>query len=319
MRPAILHIGTEKTGTTALQAALAHNRARLADHGFVYPGAEMAHHSLVNALVPPELATQVLSEPEKKAYLSGLAAEIGAAPADARLIFSSELCHFRLDSVEAAHRLLLTLEGVGAGVRRIIVYFRDQCSLVESSWAEGLKAGRLWDHEEQITVFRRYFSHKQTADRWREAAGRLEQPPALSIQSYFRHGHGLITHFLRTVGVGAATELDTQQTANIRSSRAVLEAVRRANELGVDLPPDLFHAFLAALDPRPPEPFLSPDWRRRITDEFADENAAMCADHGLHPADFPACAPVAGVDEQPLQIDDLIRMLGKAYRRTLPT
>ena len=39
-----LHIGIHKTGTTALQAALADARPELAGHGVLYPGRKTAHH-----------------------------------------------------------------------------------------------------------------------------------------------------------------------------------------------------------------------------------------------------------------------------------
>jgi len=37
MKKAILHIGTEKTGTTSIQLYLYENRARLARQGYLFP------------------------------------------------------------------------------------------------------------------------------------------------------------------------------------------------------------------------------------------------------------------------------------------
>lgn len=55
----ILHIGSHKTGTTAIQAALAADRGRLADAGVIYPetpwfgGTTVAHHGVAHALARP--------------------------------------------------------------------------------------------------------------------------------------------------------------------------------------------------------------------------------------------------------------------------
>lgn len=49
MAKLVLHIGTHKTGTTALQDAFHANRAVLAEHGIIYPslGAHTGHHGLL--------------------------------------------------------------------------------------------------------------------------------------------------------------------------------------------------------------------------------------------------------------------------------
>ena len=46
----LLHIGPHKTGTTAIQGALAAARAELAEHGVTYPGHAGAHHAEARAL-----------------------------------------------------------------------------------------------------------------------------------------------------------------------------------------------------------------------------------------------------------------------------
>jgi hypothetical protein len=46
-----LHIGIHKTGTTALQAALADARPELAAHGVLYPGRKTAQHGAAMAVL----------------------------------------------------------------------------------------------------------------------------------------------------------------------------------------------------------------------------------------------------------------------------
>ena len=50
-----LHIGIHKTGTTALQAALADARPELAAHGVLYPGRRTAQHGAAMAVLGEQL------------------------------------------------------------------------------------------------------------------------------------------------------------------------------------------------------------------------------------------------------------------------
>lgn len=50
MKRVILHAGLGKTGTTTIQATLAHHRHALAGLGVAYPGRDEAHHDLIGAI-----------------------------------------------------------------------------------------------------------------------------------------------------------------------------------------------------------------------------------------------------------------------------
>lgn len=54
MRKLFLHVGSYKTGTTAIQTVLAKNRQALAKQGFKYPGREVNHHKFIFSCKPTE-------------------------------------------------------------------------------------------------------------------------------------------------------------------------------------------------------------------------------------------------------------------------
>lgn len=118
---AILHIGTEKTGTTSFQRFCHLNRAELAAQGVLYParlGGDN-HRSVamygLSAATPDEaiVARGIRTEHEMDAFRRSventLDEQLKAAPADAVCLLSSEHLHSRLktpDQIEHVHALL---------------------------------------------------------------------------------------------------------------------------------------------------------------------------------------------------------------------
>lgn len=308
-RSAVLHIGTEKTGSTALQNALVRGRPELRVQGFQHPAIDF--HALVLAL------SKGRSDALVESTLATLKAEVEASPPETVFLLSSEFCHSRLTTVEAAANLLNLLSAAGLGPWRIVVYFRDQCSLFESSHAEGVKAGMRWTYQDQLSEYSGYYSHRRIAERWRDAGRRLDPPATLSIHSYNRRAKGVVRHFLGEAGLPRPENLDVDRSDNVRSSRAVTETVRHALGLADGLTVEestAFYTWLAPLDPRPVLPSMPPEMREAIKVTFGPENLAMCAEFGLDPQEFSACAPSDPPDLKPLDADDLVRMLLKSFR-----
>ena len=148
-RRAILHIGTEKTGTTTLQHFLSTNRKELAARGFLYPrfcGAVNHTGLAVFALDPAR------RDPIQEPF--GVRAEADVAPFRARLreaarleladgtttIFSNEHCHSRLRHAGEVACLQALLDEFFDDVQ-IRVYLRRQDQLAVSSYSTHLKAG----------------------------------------------------------------------------------------------------------------------------------------------------------------------------------
>ena len=128
----LIHIGGPKTGTTAIQTALAENRHSLRECGFLYPGAEI---SQTNCLYPLKripgfqnfvsgdrlLWQQLVDEVNKSVGVVILSSELLlAAPTDV----ISEIAH----TIEASQI-------------EILITARSLHELVISQWQESVKAG----------------------------------------------------------------------------------------------------------------------------------------------------------------------------------
>jgi muconolactone delta-isomerase len=158
----ILHIGTEKTGTTSLQAFLAINQGRLLAHGVLVPRTIASHAdqrvlnhvelvtyaSDVNKFNGSRLANQISVAPEQlREHRAAIEAKIAqeieeAGPACHLLILSCEFCHSRLflaDEVERLRDFLLSL----AETIDIVVYLRPQHEMAVSLFTTTLRNGSV--------------------------------------------------------------------------------------------------------------------------------------------------------------------------------
>ena len=149
----ILHIGTEKTGTTALQSVLSQQRELLLSHGVHYAAApgELNCRSLAAAFTPQGvrddyLTRTGLTEPEKfTQWRHDLLAQISQEIAAARgrchtYILSSEHLSSRLTTGTSVEHLAEYLRSEFEEIR-VVCYLRRQDLLATSRISEGLRAG----------------------------------------------------------------------------------------------------------------------------------------------------------------------------------
>jgi hypothetical protein len=179
-RRAILHIGTEKTGTTTLQHFLSTNRKELAARGFLYPrfcGAVNHTGLAVFALDPAR------RDPIEEPF--GVRSEADVAPFRARLreaarleladgataIFSNEHCHSRLTHVGEVACLKALLDEFFDDVQ-ICVYLRRQDQLAVSSYSTHLKAGGVSRNIlPRTSAEDPYFNYDKSLSLWESAFG----------------------------------------------------------------------------------------------------------------------------------------------------
>lgn len=159
LKSCILHIGTEKTGTTTLQDFLGLNRERLLAKGFFvptslhgFPGAD--HRFLTTCSLDiaeftdeQRVALQIRRREDVINYrhtiLNALSQEIQQAAAgrrDTTLILSNELCHSRLTKVGDILFLRDFLKNFVEDFT-VVVYIRPQHEVALSLYDTALKVG----------------------------------------------------------------------------------------------------------------------------------------------------------------------------------
>ena len=154
----VLHIGTEKTGTTTLQGFLGKNRAELTARGYFVPsclGSGFDPMVMNSDLLAAYARADNASDPavgggRRGADLAGFRARIREALA-AELAGAPEGCHTVLLSSEHCHSLLqagFEVEGVWALLApfcadfRVLVYLRPQHEVALSRYGMMLRLGR---------------------------------------------------------------------------------------------------------------------------------------------------------------------------------
>ncbi len=220
----VLHIGTEKTGTTSLQSFLALNRRRLAGGGFFVPTSlsprqAIANHERLTTFSLREgklgddlrqsagLATVDDVHAHRRKVRDEFLSEIGnAAPLPSTLLLSNEHCHSRLihaDEVETLRDFLRAF----ADTVQVIVYLRPQHQLAISLYNQALRVGyhdinALPDFSgtERRWVERRYFDYNDLLSRWSAVFGRANIRPRIFDTARFANG-SVTDDFMGVIGV----------------------------------------------------------------------------------------------------------------------
>lgn len=180
----LLHIGVHKTGTTAIQAALADAREDLLAHGVRYPGKLQAQHRAALALLgrPWGWNSRGGSVMDRR-HFDSLVKRAGKH--DGRVVISSEF--FCEAPVEKAAE---TIDALGGSDRvTVVVTLRNLGKLLPSSWQQYLKYGLTTDYETWLedvfadpgaspktskispTFWRRH-DHGDVLTRWSQAVGK---------------------------------------------------------------------------------------------------------------------------------------------------
>lgn len=192
-REAILHIGTQKTGSTSIQKVLNQHRDELPAQGAYYPKNPAGAHELVTYAVaeprpatrPPESILWRGMDPEERLrqYRKELAEELsGLPPTVKRVIISDERLSFMLRSPEEIAPLK-TLLAPHFTRFRVIVYIRDQVSYLASRYAETLR-GSIGepDHIRSIPAIMAAYQYDRLLQNWADVFGE----EAIEVRLYER-------------------------------------------------------------------------------------------------------------------------------------
>jgi len=272
-RRIFVHIGRNKTGTTAVQNALRAGREPLKRNGFHYPMGRPGHHYLAHHLQ----GTKRRGPPRGRepAELAGLLAErIAASNRD--VVLSSEA----LQRVEPA--ALAAWLGKAATV---VVYIREQVDYLAAGYQQGIKMGHGRGDFASFLALPSVLAgctYLPFLAAWEEVFGRDN----LVVRVYDRERlveGDVVADFLSVLGIEAVDDLRIAEDHNPSAGGALLEALRRINTLDFEelrrrkaIYGPLAELALGNPDYRAKLP-IAPDVVAGLRDRFAKDNAAVSA------------------------------------------
>lgn len=190
----IIHIGTEKTGSTSLQKMLKSNRDHWKKQGYLFSESmgRMAHLQLVAYSIDDNRDYQLFRVQHEYAPSSARATfrtkvrdrlrdELTSSGRDLKgLLFSSEHFHSRIAMISEIERLRLLLTTLCAEmgwepVFEIVVYLRRQSDLLESKYFQYLISGGTHSFgrfSEECHIDNDYYNYQVLVSRWMEVFGK---------------------------------------------------------------------------------------------------------------------------------------------------
>lgn len=282
----LLHIGVHKTGTTAVQTALAHSRDILGTWGVRYPGSLMAHREVASAVMDRPLGWRTDGAKPPK---SGLWEQ---TVADARAyagvtVISSEF--FAESTPEVVDRIV---HDVGRDRLHVVVTLRNLGRILPSAWQQNLKSGfetpyLPWirrmlftdDDATRATIFWRRHRHDELVERWAAAVG-PQHVTVVVVDDRVREG--IFHHFENLLDLPRNTLYDRRGEVSNRSMTLAEAAfLRRLNvavggAAGWRSYPNRVQALMVKglVEGRTPDP----DEARLATPQWALDRAAALAD-----------------------------------------
>ena len=300
----ILHIGTHKTGTTALQRFLYANRKSLAARSFHYatPGHGLPEaNSVANALNVGE-ARVVRTFLEEHV---GIARRRGAHTilASAENFYAMSVLNamrrreVRADAITRDRTLIQRLESLMPDElesAQIVCYFRRPDRYAESLYSQHVKRGISFTgtFNEFLPIVKPALFYHNHIQAWSDVFGagniavRLYEPVSADIVGDF--GQNILNI------EGVVDFSNREQQANERVSRDVLEFKRLRNSGARFNERDIERTILRLIDeatgwrtlePEHYQDFLSPNERAELLELLAPEMTALEASHGT--ASFP--------------------------------
>ncbi|RFU12435.1 hypothetical protein DZD18_12040 [Rhodobacteraceae bacterium W635] len=181
----VLHIGTEKTGTTFLQSWLYNNRQALSENGiFLSDRIQKPNNRKLVGYFVQRLddwcRQQGITTREQRSrffdgFLKDFEAELRAAePNHHTMIITSEHFHSRLRAPEEMKKLKNFLDRNFATVT-VLCYFREQSQMAKSAYSTTVRAGSTATFEkflETVSPENYYFNFLEIARNWSGLFGR---------------------------------------------------------------------------------------------------------------------------------------------------
>ncbi|WP_027185301.1 hypothetical protein [Desulfovibrio inopinatus] len=301
---AILHIGLEKTGTTALQCYFDQNRALLLQHGIAYATSpalpdhtKLAAYALRDDVFPDIRRRHRIHSPEtlesfRQLFEQDFAQEMASLKAKT-VVFSNEHCSSRLISVQEIQRLYDLLKPYFEHIT-VVIYLRRQDKFFLSSYSTSIKSG----HSQPLTIpdtetikatphwIQRY-DYRELCQRWGTVFGENNLLVRIYQRSQLYQGD-IVSDFLQGTSL---PEVAKPKRLRINPSMQfpALEFLRRMNAYlpaFIDGAPNPLRADIVSLLERNPDFNRTPlraDMRRFL--DFFNESNAYVAKHYCNQSD----------------------------------
>ena len=299
----ILHIGTHKTGTTALQQFLHANRRSLAARGFYYATPRGVPHSnlIANALNRGEsrVVHTFLTNHSRLARRQGadailVSAENFYAMSVLASMAERKICTNAVDRDQRLIGMLGALIPEGITACQVICYFRRPDRYAESLYSQHVKRGISFagPFDEFFPIIESALSYNTYIGSWSHVFNK----ESCIVRLYESVGRDIITDFLLNVlGIDRAAQFSRgDKKDNERVGRDLLEFKRLINKTARFSERDVERAILRVIDEtmslRQAEPwyyqeFLPPDRRAELLKLLQPELKALQASFDVPP--FP--------------------------------
>ena len=281
----VVHAGTPKTGTKALQSFLSRNAKQLAEQGIRYleSGRHSERHKRLN-LSHSALVKLLQIESGREAWK------------DLRAEVEQSTCHTNVMSAEGfwfSDPVRLRAELPQSQPVRLVVYLRRQDQYLQSLWKQAVVGGRKHSFDEWRRRKPTNGDYLSTVEKWADLFG----PDSIVIRPYEKEGKvNTVEDFCEILGVTGS--FDTENTGRNPSPRRELAYLLRAiNNTGPDLYIDR-HRLYRAIIARSEEYVRTCDMLSyadsvALMDEYAEGNRILSEKYyrGGHGALFPALSP----------------------------
>lgn len=223
----LLHIGARKTGSTALQSALASIRPELLELGILYPGRAISHNPACK---------HFWRQTSDKPWLE-LVDEVRLR--SDRAVISSE--NLEKATPESVERIVLDLR---PGAVQVVFSLRPLTQLLPSQWQNTVRLGGRepygsWlDHSLRVAEMNRrkvWLRHDETVSRWSDVVGRENVlvvalgPQSLTVTDSFERIMGLRDGLLPEVRKNRSLTADGSEFLRLRNEAVHKSTVDEAS------------------------------------------------------------------------------------------
>ncbi len=285
----VLHIGTEKTGTTLIQRTLLRNRDVLRKQGIALStvlGA--ANNRLLPACFQSHLDDfhqrhGLYDHAARDRYFEGLTSRFQTEVADLRaqgakrLIVSSEHLSSRMSNTIDLKRLRAFLQPLFPRVQ-VVCYLREQAALNRSLYSTAILNGydlSFSEFAQQISIDSPYYNYEKMLGHWADDFAPTELQVAIYDPATLAVG-GLVQDFFNR----AADWVDSYDLShyvrrrNMGITTGQAAVMRHINRIGL---PNKLRRGLVEIIRMIPLADTAPDseWQRKVADQFKASNQAV--------------------------------------------